>query len=51
MIGRRWEQHNDAADGGGIGGKIISMTGASSGTGAAIAELSDPKAPLADLVS
>ena len=38
MIGRRWEQHNVATDGGGIGGKVIAITGASSGIGAAIAE-------------
>ncbi len=38
MIGRRWQQHNVAADGGGIGGKVIAITGASSGIGAAIAE-------------
>jgi NADP-dependent 3-hydroxy acid dehydrogenase YdfG len=33
-----WEQQNVAADGGGIGGKVIAITGASSGVGAAIAE-------------
>jgi NADP-dependent 3-hydroxy acid dehydrogenase YdfG len=33
-----WDQHNIAADGGGIRGKVIAVTGASSGIGAAIAE-------------
>jgi NADP-dependent 3-hydroxy acid dehydrogenase YdfG len=33
-----WGQHNVAAHGGGIGGKVIAINGASSGIGAAIAE-------------
>jgi NADP-dependent 3-hydroxy acid dehydrogenase YdfG len=33
-----WEQHNVAADGGGIAGKVVAITGASGGIGAAIAE-------------